>query len=120
MLPCTLPAVVLPVAAMTSPAAPTSKPHKRLTLERRLKNWLGSDLTTPRGRRRARLSTHLLDHAYLRKFWHNFEEIAPGVYRANQPDAQRLAYYKSLGIRAILSLRGGPVAAAPKDARCEA
>lgn len=91
---------------MTPPDPLTIDPRKRWKLEHRLKVWLGNDIVTPGGRRRAHLSAHLLDHAFLRTFWHNFDEVAPGVYRANQPDARRLARYKALGIRTILSLRG--------------
>ncbi len=86
-----------------SPKLSKSKAHK---LEHRLKVWLGNDLSTPRGRRRAWWAAQLLDHALLRTFWHNFAEVAPGVYRANHPDLKALARYKALGIKTILTLRG--------------
>lgn len=85
---------------------PKLNPAKRWSLEHRLKVWLSNDLSTPSGRRRAWLATHLVDHAFLRKLWHNFEMVSDGVYRANQPDPKRLAYYHGLGIREIVSLRG--------------
>lgn len=81
--------------------------RKRPGLERRLKTWLGGDLSTPAGRRRAWWSVQLIDHAFLRVFWHNFHEVAPGIYRSNQPDARRFERYKALGIRSVVSLRGG-------------
>lgn len=81
-------------------------PAKRWNLEHRLRIWLGNDLASPRGRRRAWWAVQLLDHAFLRRFWHNFYEVAPGVYRSNQPSPERLKTYKSMGIRAILTLRG--------------
>lgn len=67
---------------------------------------IGGDISTPEARKRARFHFNWVDHAILRKFWHNFYEIAPGVYRANQPSPERLAYYKSIGIKSILNLRG--------------
>lgn len=56
--------------------------------------------------RRARRFQTWVDHGVLRKLWHNFAEIAPGVYRANHPDARRLARYKNRGIKTIVNLRG--------------
>ncbi len=86
-------------------------PEKRFKLEHRLRVWLGNDLSTPRGRRRAFWAMQLLDHAFLRTFWHNFHEVAPGVYRANQPDARRLAAFRAMGIEDVVSLRGHSVTA---------
>lgn len=91
---------------MSKPPPLRISPQKRWKLEHRLKVWLGNDISTPRGRRRAKWAVQLLDHAFLRRFWHNFEEVAPGIFRANQPSEKRLAFYKSIGIKAILSLRG--------------
>lgn len=81
-------------------------PAKRWKPEHRIKVWLGNDISTPKARRRARIADLWIDHAVLRTFWHNFDEVAPGVYRSNQPDAKRLAAYKARGIRSILTLRG--------------
>lgn len=64
------------------------------------------EITTPRGRRRAWWDTHLGDHAFLRVLWTNLYEIAPGVWRSNQPSAARLKRYHQMGIRTILNLRG--------------
>lgn len=47
-----------------------------------------------------------VDHAFLRLLWHNTEEIAPGVWRSNQPDRRRLQRWKAMGIRSVVSLRG--------------
>jgi protein tyrosine/serine phosphatase len=52
--------------------------------------------------------SHLIDHAFLRLFWTNLHEIAPGVWRSNQPSASRVRRYARHGIRAILNLRGTP------------
>ncbi len=64
------------------------------------------DLETPQGRARAKRWFYWIDHHVLRLWWHNFEEVAQGVYRSNQPDAARFATYQKLGIRSVLNLRG--------------
>lgn len=63
-------------------------------------------LATPMGRLRAWLHFYLKDHHLLRVWWWNLAEIAPGVWRSNQPSPKRLRHYKSLGIRSVRSLRG--------------
>lgn len=84
-------------------------------VHKRLKDWqddlgrrFGSDISTPEARRAARWHFQLSDHAFLRVWWHNFFRVAPGLYRANQPDAKRFHRYAALGIRAVLNLRGTP------------
>ncbi|MBM1221632.1 tyrosine-protein phosphatase [Ponticoccus sp. SC2-23] len=47
-----------------------------------------------------------VDHAVLRYRWHNFHEIAPGVFRSNQPTHGRLAAYRAMGIENVITLRG--------------
>lgn len=66
----------------------------------------GQDLTDPAARQSARAYTLYYDHGILRIFWSNFFEIAPGVFRSNQPDLKRLQYYAKMGITSILNLRG--------------
>ena len=61
---------------------------------------------TPAGRRAAFWHFHLMDHAFLRLWWTNMAEIVPGVWRSNQPSPRRLARYKAMGIKTIISLRG--------------
>lgn len=46
------------------------------------------------------------DHGILRGRWTNLEEIAPGVWRSNQPDVARVGQYAQMGIKTILNLRG--------------
>jgi protein tyrosine/serine phosphatase len=75
-------------------------------LERRLRNWLGRDISTPAARRRAQIDYDWLDHALLRKLSRNFHRVAEGVYRSAQPSATDLAWYQRQGIRAVLNLRG--------------
>lgn len=75
-------------------------------LERRLNTPVTGDLSDPEVRRRLTWHFHLMDHAFLRTFWTNFHEVAPGVYRSNQPGPARLKRYHDLGIRTVLNLRG--------------
>jgi protein tyrosine phosphatase (PTP) superfamily phosphohydrolase (DUF442 family) len=63
-------------------------------------------IADPAARRRASLHYHLKDHAILRTHWTNFDEVAPGVWRSNQPTHKRLMAYKEMGFRTILNLRG--------------
>ncbi len=64
------------------------------------------DITSPKGRVRAWLHFYLKDHHLLRVWWWNLVEIAPGVWRSNQPSPGRLKRYKALGIKSVVSLRG--------------
>jgi protein tyrosine/serine phosphatase len=71
------------------------------------KSW-GRSIETPRDRFLTKLHFQLADHGILRHLWTNMEEIAPGVWRSNQPGARRLAQWQAMGIRTVLSLRGTP------------
>jgi protein tyrosine/serine phosphatase len=74
--------------------------------ERRLRRSFGMDISTPSARRWAMLHYQLFDHAFLRAPWTNFWEIAPGVYRSNQPTRRRFEKYKRMGIHTVINLRG--------------
>ncbi|MFP7673882.1 tyrosine-protein phosphatase [Marivita sp. S0852] len=74
--------------------------------ERKLRRSFGKDITTPRARRWSKFHYHFFDHAFLRMFWTNFFEIAPGVYRSNQPTHARFEKYKAMGIKTVINLRG--------------
>lgn len=63
------------------------------------------DLTDPGQRRRAFWAYQFMDHAILRHLWTNFDKVAPGVYRSNQPSHARLVRYRRMGIRTVLYLR---------------
>lgn len=76
------------------------------SIENSLDHALGKDISTDRARRRARLHFHVVDHGILRTFWTNLFEIAPGVWRSNQPSQDRLRKYKAMGINTVLNLRG--------------
>jgi len=66
----------------------------------------GSDISTEKGRARARRHYDLVDHGLLRKIWTNYHEVDEGVFRSNQPSQSRLADYKERGIKSVLNLRG--------------
>jgi len=70
-------------------------------------SW-GDDISTPALRRQALWHFHVFDHAWLRKVWTNFAEVAPGVFRSNQPDHARLCRMREFGMRTIINLRGTP------------
>ncbi len=74
--------------------------------ERKLRESFGNDISTPAGKRAAIWHFHLMDHAFLRTFWRNMAQIAPGVWRSNQPSPRRLRQYAAMGIRSIINLRG--------------
>ncbi|MCK0119930.1 tyrosine-protein phosphatase [Loktanella sp. F6476L] len=65
------------------------------------------EIDTPEGRARALRQFDWQDHDVLRRKWHNFEAVADGVYRSNQPSPDRFAAYAEMGIKTILNLRGG-------------
>lgn len=75
-------------------------------IERGLRDRYGRDISTPKARRHAWWHFQMLDHAFLRAFWWNLEEIAPDVWRSNQPSPKRLKTYKDRGFRAVINLRG--------------
>ncbi|WP_394707335.1 tyrosine-protein phosphatase [uncultured Celeribacter sp.] len=75
-------------------------------LERAEVGQFGNDVSTRRTRHMAMWHFHLFDHAFLRGLWTNLYEIAPGVWRSNQPSPKRIERYAKMGIKTILSLRG--------------
>lgn len=74
--------------------------------ERRLRHSFGRDITDPVERVRSLRHYNWLDHGILRYRWHNFDEVAPGVYRSNHPHHARFEAYAKMGIKAVLNLRG--------------
>ena len=75
--------------------------------ERDLRPQKLAGFATPEDRNRARIYELWLDHGFLRRVWDNFFQVAPGVFRANQPDRKRLQRWKARGISTVLNLRGG-------------
>ncbi len=79
------------------------------SLEDRERAWrlsFGNDISTPAKRREAWRHFNWVDHAFLRKLWTNFDQVAEGVFRSNQPSPKRLAHYYARGIKSVLNLRG--------------
>jgi len=84
------------------------------TLKERLNMWhrqltarIGGDISTPEARKAANLHYNFVDHGFLRVLWRNFHQIAPQVYRSNQPSAKQLqAIHRRTGLASVLNLRG--------------
>lgn len=74
--------------------------------ERDLRKSFGHDITDPKERKRSLWHYNWLDHGVLRILWHNFDQVAPGVYRSNHPNQKRFAAYAAMGIKSVLNLRG--------------
>ncbi len=75
--------------------------------ERRWRRSFGTDISTPRARRWSQWHYNWLDHAHLRRLWTNQEQLAPGVWRSNQPTLGRLRRLRdSQGLKTVLNLRG--------------
>ncbi len=65
------------------------------------------EIQTPGGRKRAQRQLDWADHGILRYRWHNFAQLVPGVYRSNHPTTARFKAYAAMGIKTVLTLRGG-------------
>ncbi|MEO0544671.1 MAG: tyrosine-protein phosphatase [Pseudomonadota bacterium] len=64
-------------------------------------------MSTRSNRFQAWLDMMILDHGFLRIWWHNLHEIAPGVWRSNQPSPGQLKkLVQKSGIKTVLNLRG--------------
>ena len=77
--------------------------------ERRNRDRYSHDVVDPEERKKSLYYNDWVDHGILRYRWHNFAEIAPGIYRSNHPNHERFAEYADLGIKNILNLRGATV-----------
>jgi protein tyrosine/serine phosphatase len=74
--------------------------------QRRWKDGWSGRLDSPRARRDATIDMLVFDHGLIRTLWRNEAEVAPGVWRSNQPDPRTIRSLAARGIRAILNLRG--------------
>ena len=75
--------------------------------ERRWRRGFGRDITDPLKRRQSMWHYNWLDHAILRRFWTNQHELAPGVWRSNQPTLRRLRRLRDRhGLKTVVNLRG--------------
>jgi len=75
-------------------------------LQRRWKDGWVAEPDSAATRRAQTLDMLLFDHGLLRKVWRNQHEVAPGVWRSNQPDPAAIRRMATRGIRAIVNLRG--------------
>lgn len=75
-------------------------------IDRKLRNSFGMDISTPSGRFASHIHASVFDHAFLRLMWANLSEIAPGVWRSNQPGPARIRRYADMGVKTIINLRG--------------
>lgn len=98
------------------------------SLVRKVKAWeaemhasFNTGIDTPEDFERVQKYMFWHDHGILRTFWHNVEEIGPGVFRSNQPDFKRLKAFKEAGGKTVLTLRGpAPLPySAIEEAQCE-
>ena len=85
---------------------------KRLvTAEKHLRAFYNVAPDSPENRRKAQIYMLWFDHELLRKRWANLHQIAPGVFRSNQPTFERLKEFKAQGISNVVNLRGKSKAA---------
>lgn len=74
--------------------------------ERRNRARYSHDILDPEERKKSQHYTDWVDHGILRYRWHNFAEVAPGLYRSNHPNHERFKAYRDMGIKTVLNLRG--------------
>lgn len=79
--------------------------RRRAKLSEWRKGW-SQDLDAPGARAAARYDMNILDHGFVRRVWSNRVEIAPGIWRGNQPSPEQVAELAAQGIRSILNFRG--------------
>lgn len=65
-----------------------------------------NSLTTPYRRARAYADMLFVDHGVFRILWTARHEVAPGVYRSNQPMPFQIAREARRGVKTIVNLRG--------------
>lgn len=90
-------------------ALKTALRNRRARRRAALADWRAgwsADLKAPGARKAARYDMNILDHGVVRKLWTNRREIAPGVWRSNQPSPEQVAVLADMGIRTILNFRG--------------
>ncbi len=80
--------------------------NRLVTAEKRLRAFYNVAPDSPENRRKAQIYMLWFDHEVLRKRWTNLHQIAPGVFRSNQPTFERLEALKQQGIEDIVNLRG--------------
>ncbi len=63
-------------------------------------------LDEPEAYRFAQRDMFWRDHGFVRAIWKNRFEIAPGVWRSNQPAPADIAEFAKMGVKTIINLRG--------------
>lgn len=61
---------------------------------------------TAEGRKLARFYMRWVDHEILRHWWSNLHEVAPGVWRGNQPTLKRWHWLRDQGVKTVVNFRG--------------
>lgn len=87
----------------------TALSNRRARRRARLAAWRAgwsADLDAPGARRAARYDMLVLDHGLIRLIWKNRSEIAPGIWRGNQPAPGDVAKLAARGFRSIINFRG--------------
>lgn len=74
--------------------------------ERKNRDSYSHDIVDPAERKKSLHYLDWVDHGILRYRWHNFFQVAPGIYRSNHPNEARFKAYAEMGIKNILNLRG--------------
>jgi len=90
-------------------ALKTALSNRRARRRAALSDWRAgwtADLDAPGARKAARYDMDILDHGLLRRLWTNRHEIAPGIWRSNQPSPEQVADLAAMGIRTIVNFRG--------------
>lgn len=76
------------------------------TWQRKFNSSFGDDISTPKTRLLARVHTHLVDHAWIRRLWTNMYPLGANAWRSNQPGPNRFRRLNHMGIKSIINLRG--------------
>ncbi|NDW53595.1 tyrosine-protein phosphatase [Aliiroseovarius sp. PrR006] len=70
------------------------------------KHQFGMDISTPEGRRAARLRSNIIDHSFIRRILPNRHQLSPDAWRSNQPDPVHFPALQAAGIKTVINLRG--------------
>jgi len=77
-----------------------------LNPKKAIKSRFKHQVDTPELRRQAERYLYWLDVGFLRVRWKNQWQIAPGVYRSNNPSPERFDDLAALGLKTVVNLRG--------------
>ncbi|PYE85457.1 fused DSP-PTPase phosphatase/NAD kinase-like protein [Pseudoroseicyclus aestuarii] len=76
--------------------------------QQRIRHGAHHHLGDAEGRFFATMNLIVHDHVFLRRYWTNEWQVAPGVWRSNHPTHGRLERFAHLGVRSVINLRGEP------------